>query len=158
VRLPPPLAGVHALYVRFNTSMAAIEEIRIPLVWDPPPVTCRFVRWLVRDGEHVCPFQSIYELEYGDKTFEVESFVAGFMKQLCEGGSNCKVGDLIAKVVLDEINPSFRALPLYLSGPEIADLDAMRGDTPREIFIRDTMLGHIATNKNKSEQAAPSNP
>ena len=146
------------LDVRLEISMAsAIEEIRIPLVWDPPPVSCRFVRWLIRDGEHVCECQGIYELEVGDSLIEVESFHAGYMKLLHAGNAVCKVGDLIAKVVLDEISPNFKTLPLYLSGTEIASLDAARGDSPREVFIRNTILRCIVTAQQKSEQDAPSN-
>ena len=136
---------------------SAIEEVRIPLIWDPPPVSCRFVRWLVRDGEHVCQCQGIYELEVGDTLIEVESFHTGYIKLLYEGDSICKVGDLIAKIVLDEISANFKTLPLYLSGIEIASLDAARGDTSREIFIRDTILRCIATTENRSEQDGSSN-
>jgi pyruvate/2-oxoglutarate dehydrogenase complex dihydrolipoamide acyltransferase (E2) component len=136
---------------------SAIEEIRIPLIWDPPPVSCRFVRWLVRDGEHVCECQGIYELEVGETLIEVESFHAGYMKLLHAGDAVCKVGDLIAKILLDEISPNFKTLPLYLSGNEIANLDAVRGDTPREVFIRNTILRCITTNQNSSEQDATSN-
>jgi hypothetical protein len=104
---------VHVLIVRFETSMnSAIEEISIPLIWDPPPVSCRFVRWLVRDGEHVCQCQGIYELEVSDTLIEVESFHAGYMKLLHAGDAACKVGDLIAKILLDEISPDFKTLPL----------------------------------------------
>jgi hypothetical protein len=149
---------VDVLSVRFEISMAsAIEEIRIPLIWDPPPVSCRFVRWLVRDGEHVCQCQGIYELEVGDTIFEVESFHTGYMKLLKQGNSICKVGDLIAKIVLDEISTSFKTLPLYLSGIEIASLDTARGDTPREVFIRDTILRCIAATESRSEQDGSSN-
>lgn len=82
-------------------------------------------------------------MEVDDLLVEVESFNAGYMKLLCADDSTCMVGDLIGKMVLDEIEPSFRTLPLYLSGSEIAELDAMRGDVPIEIFIRETMLSVI---------------
>lgn len=67
------------------------------------------------------------------------------MKQLVPNDTPCKVGDRVAKIVLDEVNTGFRTLPLYLSGIEIASLDAARGDTPREAFIRDTILKSIGT-------------
>lgn len=90
-------------------------------------------------------------MEVGDTLIEVESFHAGYMKLLYEVDSICKVGDLIAKIVLDEISTSFKTLPLYLSGIEIASLDTARGDIPREVFIRDTILRCIATTLTRSE-------
>jgi hypothetical protein len=96
-------------------------------------------------------------LEVGDTLFEVESFHAGYMKLLKEGNSICKVGDLIAKIVLDEMSTSFKTLPLYLSVIEIASLDAARGDTPREVFIRDTILRCLAATESRSEQDGSSN-
>lgn len=67
------------------------------------------------------------------------------MKQLVPNDIPYRVGDRVAKIVLDEVNTGFRTLPLYLSGIEIASLDAARGDTPREAFIRDTILKSIGT-------------
>jgi hypothetical protein len=95
-------------------------------------------------------------LEVGETLIEVENFHAGYMKLLHAGDAVCKVGDLIAKILLDEISPNFKTLPLCLSGNEIANLDAVRGDTPREVFIRNTILRCINTSQNGSEQDAPS--
>ena len=136
-----------------GTSMhSPIEEVTIPLVWEAPPISCRFIRWLVRDGEHVCSYQGIYELEVDGTTYEVESFFTGHMKQLISDDTICGVGDRIAKVVLDEISTRFKTLPLYLSGKELALLDSLRGGIAREVFVRDTILRSINFTPEDSEQ------
>ncbi len=123
--------------------MNPIEEITVPILWEPPPISCRFVRWLVKDGEHVFIYQGIYEIEVDGSLIEVESFHTGHMKQHIADGTPCRVGDRIATIVLDEISPHFRPMPLYLNGREIGILDSLRGETLRELFIRDTFLKAI---------------
>ena len=117
-----------------------IENISVPLLWEPPPVSCRLVRWLVRDGEHVCIHQVIYELEVDGNLIDVESFHTGPMKQIVAEGTACRVGDRIATILVDEMSTRFKTLPLYLSGREAAVLDSLRGEVCREVFIRETFL------------------
>lgn len=130
-----------------------IEEITIPLVWNPPPISCHFIQWLVQDGEHVCAHQGIYELEVDGALVEVESLHSGHMKQLINAGTTCSVGDRVATIVVDEISTKFRALPLYLSEQEIAIMDSLRGEHLREEFIRDTFLNAINTRPSTANKA-----
>lgn len=130
-----------------------IEEITIPLVWDPPPISCEFIRWLVQDGAHVFAHQGIYELEVDGTLIEVESFQSGHMKQLISAGTTCSVGDRIATIIVDEVSTKFEVLPLYLSEQEIAVIDSMRGESLREEFIRDTFLQVIITNPTTANKA-----
>lgn len=145
-------AGVPVSIAEEAQMPPSIEEVTIPLVWEAPPVSCRLVRWLVRDGEHVCNCQGIYELEVDGTVCEVDSFFTGHMKQLVPDDTICNAGDRVARIVLDEMSTRFKTLPLYLSGNELACLDAIRGDTPREVFVRDALLRCIATAQNNSGQ------
>lgn len=117
-----------------------IENISVPLLWEAPPVSCRLVRWFVRDGEHVCIHQVIYELEVDGNLIDVESFHTGHLKQIVAAGTACRVGDRIGTMVLDEMSTRFKTLPLYLSVRETAVLDSLRGEVCREVFIRETFL------------------